>query len=204
MKRLIILFFRLLVFFIVRIYGYFAKIEINFPGYNFEKENKYILVSNHTSKLDPFLVVSFLPLKVFLRLSPIRFIIADEYLQKWYMRWFLYGCGCFSVCQKRNKGKKPLVKAQEFLDEGHTLFIFPEGRMIRDNQTNRNRPLGVGALYLVKQNINCYLIPAKISYSKNKQKKRKIKITYKQIIRPKSLPSDLQLPTKELMDYIYQ
>ncbi|MEM3074535.1 MAG: lysophospholipid acyltransferase family protein [Candidatus Pacearchaeota archaeon] len=167
--------------------------------FKLENEKKYLVVANHIAKKDPFIITAFMPIKERRQLSPFKFLTYDKYFDKLLMRNFLYFCGCFSTSKERNNGEKPMNLATKYLNSGQSVFIFPEGKRNPEKVKYPNT-LGVGAIYLEKNNPDLYLVPVKIEYPE----KRKIRITYKKPFRHKSFPNNLKPLAEDLMDRIYE
>ena len=186
---------------VMYIYTSFKDLEVNREYSSLDKDKKYILISNHRSKLDAFLIPTFIPFKSLLGLFPFLPLIMDRFLVKTHMRVFLlYWCGSVSTNKKRNNGIKTLEKIKIFMDEGRTPIIFPEGEINKSTDFNKEIDLGIGAIYLEKKDPSVYLLPVKVEYLP----KKKIKITYKKPFRHKKFPKDLQPLIKETMKNLYQ
>ncbi|MEM3074532.1 MAG: lysophospholipid acyltransferase family protein [Candidatus Pacearchaeota archaeon] len=200
MKNYFIVFNQMIIWSVMFIIFPFYKISIRQNRFKLDKSKKYLIVSNHVSKIDPFLITRFFPKSNKFKLLPYRYLTTDDYFKKWYIRWFLYFCGCFSTSKERNNGKKPLEIAQELINKRETIFIFPEGKLNPKGKMDKSIPIGVGAIYLEKNNPDLYLVPVKIEYPE----KRKIRITYKKPFRHKSFPNNLKPLAEDLMDKIYE
>ena len=104
---------------IVKLYlKFFYKVEITgIESYNPKKN--HLIVSNHISHIDMLLIAAFLPS---------RYVFAlDDYPSSFWLPMLLklLGCECYSV---RNQPTHPKLLIQ-YLTEGKSVVIFPEGRM---------------------------------------------------------------------------
>ena len=196
MKNYFLIFNQFLITLFVLLICIFRKVQLLWDFDELPKK-KYVFVANHYSKLDPFLIATLFNIRF--RYWPYRFLTSEEYMKDFPMRVFLYWCGCFSISKLRNKGKKPLEKAKEFLDNGETIFIFPEGRLNKTGNRDKNISLGIGPIYLENLDKEVYLIPVKISYFG-----REIKIHYKKPFRHKGIGKDFKPLIESTMDYIYE
>lgn len=170
---------------------------------NLESKNKYIIASNHPSKLDPFLILASLPFITFLRLIPTRFVTSQDYLKKWQYKIFLIPLGCIS--NRPKNGKKALEIMKERIHQGETIFIFPRGELEKKGIISKPK---VGAIYLEKEISDCKIIPVKIIFSEKLSFinfiKRKVKtdIRFKKIFRHNKFKDDLQIHADDLMEII--
>src|SRR3989338_54711 len=95
-------------FFIIssQILSYFAfyfirrvwyRAEFVLPENFGETKKGILLVANHQSKSDPFIVLSYIPFSVFLRVLPIRFPVTHKYMGKAYLPYILKILGCYDI-----------------------------------------------------------------------------------------------------------
>ncbi len=196
MKNYFIYFNQILITIYSHIWMKFYNLEVISENFIINKGKKYILVANHFSKKDPFIITPFLPWNARFVIIPYRFLVTKDYMKGVLMRIFLYLCGCFF----NMAGKETLKTAQGFLNRGETIFIFPEGKMNKTGKFDKSIKLGVGAVYLERNNPDLYLIPVKIEYLG----KRKIKLTYKKPFRHKKFPKDLYPLMEKTMKGIYK
>lgn len=91
-----------------------------------------VLISNHQSNVDPFLILSCFSLRQFLNIVPVRFPVADHVYKdkKLNPRFFpiLKILGCFSIGDTATKKMRALFYIKQLLEQGVTLLIFPEGK----------------------------------------------------------------------------
>ena len=84
-----------------------------------------IVVANHVSGLDPFLVVA-------ASLRPVRFLIAREQYERFGLRWLFRAVGCIPV----DRGQRPeraLREALRALQNGEVVVLFPHGGIHADD-----------------------------------------------------------------------
>jgi 1-acyl-sn-glycerol-3-phosphate acyltransferase len=80
-----------------------------------------IIVSNHTSSLDPVLIQAMCR-------RPIRWMMAREYYNLWMLRGFLSRIGLIPVTRSQ-RDMAAMREALRVLAAGHVLGVFPEGRI---------------------------------------------------------------------------
>lgn len=145
---------------------YHAEITVSKKLLNIEKD-RFIIVANHRKAIDPYLILVTLPFDVFCTLLPIRFFTANAFLKYWWQRCFFLPFGCFRAYS--TEGKVSGVKgALQLSDQGQSLFIFPEGKRVRNI---KKVELKVGIAYLAQRR-NFTIIPVNISYNRSSSKKK--------------------------------
>lgn len=84
-----------------------------------------LVASNHISGLDPLLLIAASP-------RPLRFLIAREQYDRWWLRWLFRRIGCIPVERTRNP-RAALYAALEVLERGEVVALFPHGRIHLDH-----------------------------------------------------------------------
>lgn len=82
-----------------------------------------LLLGNHVSWVDWGIVQIACPRQV-------RFVMAREYYNRWYLRWLLKLMGCIPV-QAGAASRSTLETVTATLDAGHVVCLFPEGAITR-------------------------------------------------------------------------
>ena len=127
------------------------------------KPARYLIVANHRSAIDPYLILATLPFDSFKALLPIRFFTANIFLKRWWQRVFLMAFGSFRAYSV--EGKVSGVKGGLYLsDQGQSLLIFPEGKR---NRHNSKVELKIGAAYLAQRR-DFMILPVFINYFRGK------------------------------------
>lgn len=78
-----------------------------------------IVVANHVSGLDPLLMIAASP-------RPLRFIIAREEYDRWYLRWLFRAVGCIPI-GRRGGHRQAMAKAIAAVRAGEVVALFPHG-----------------------------------------------------------------------------
>jgi 1-acyl-sn-glycerol-3-phosphate acyltransferase len=111
-----------------------------------------ILVSNHVSGLDPFLMVA-------CSRRPLRFLIAREWYERFGLHWLFRAVGCIPV-DRQGAPERALRAAFRALQEGEVVALFPHGKIHLDSEPPRR--LKGGAVRLAR-NTGAPLIPMRIT-----------------------------------------
>lgn len=108
----------------------------------FEKKNPKILISNHISQLDPFLICGTLPFKKFFSCLPFRFMTSNQFMDRIFRWIFLRMVWWYRAYDLDLQGNnQSLETSKRFLHQHETLMIFPEWGI-------RYHKFWVGAFYL--------------------------------------------------------
>lgn len=99
-----------------------------------------IVVSNHISGLDPMLMLAACH-------RPLRFIIAREQYDRWWLNWLFRAIGCIPV-DREKAPEKALRAAIAKLREGEVVALFPHGKIHLDSEPPRR--IKAGAVRLAK------------------------------------------------------
>lgn len=91
-----------------------------------------LLVSNHQSLADPFIVTANLPARVFFRLLPIYFPVDHFWIRKPFFKILLPCLGCYDVGSTRREKMMALFFTHQLLEQKKTVFLFPEGEISND------------------------------------------------------------------------
>lgn len=101
----------------------------SFSGTNkFElpKEGGALVIANHFSGIDPFFLVSACH-------RPLRFMIAKEEYERWYLKWLFKAGGCIPV-DRTGRADIAFRQAHRALKSGEVIALFPHGRMHLDHE----------------------------------------------------------------------
>ena len=98
-----------------------------------------VLVSNHISGLDPLLLIA-------ATTRPLRFMIAQEEFDRWWLKWLLIRVGCIPVKRDKNP-KRAMNLSIAALESGEILVVFPQGKIVVEDN---DKPLKKGAFTLAQ------------------------------------------------------
>jgi 1-acyl-sn-glycerol-3-phosphate acyltransferase len=126
--------------------------RLNVTGIRLPKEGGAIVVANHVSGLDPFLLIASAR-------RPLRFLIAREQYERFGLTWLFKASGCIPVDREKNP-ERALRAALRALREGEVLALFPHGKIHLD--TDPPRKLKPGAIRLAEMT-NSPIFPVRIT-----------------------------------------
>ncbi len=92
------------------------------------KGAEFIIISNHISFLDPFLISQIFPFGS--KYFPFRYPTAPEHYYTW-KRPFIWALGAYPIREGTGL-EQSLLKSLEIIGRGGRVLVFPEGRVNRD------------------------------------------------------------------------
>ena len=98
-----------------------------------------IIVSNHVSGLDPLLLIAATN-------RPLRFMIAQEEYDRWWLKWLLVRVGCIPVKRDKNP-TKAFNECLSALADDQIVVVFPQGGIVTKADS---KPLKKGAFVLAR------------------------------------------------------
>lgn len=118
------------------LFFYFARLQVgNWEAIKKLPKGPFIMVSNHTSFIDPFLATHLFPFS--LRFLPFRYPTAPLHYFTW-KRPFMWFLGSYPVY--RGTGlDHALAESLQILHQGDRILIFPEGKIWRRGRVRHAR-----------------------------------------------------------------
>ena len=86
-----------------------------------------VVVGNHVSGLDPMLMIAASP-------RPLRFLIAREEYDRWYLNWLFRLAGCIPV-ERESNPRSAFYAARRAIENGEVVALFPQGRILKRGET---------------------------------------------------------------------
>ncbi len=151
---------------------------------NIPKKGPFVLAGNHTKWLDSVMLVSVTPK------NQVHFLAKEEL---WHGKgWIVVkAMGCIPVNRKIHD-KDALIKAYEYLNNGSSIGIFPEGTINRTDDIIM--PFKFGAVKMCKET-DATLVPFVIT-GKYKLFKKGVTIEF---LKPRKVTGDLEIENEKLM-----
>ena len=113
-----------------------------------------LLVANHQSLIDPFIVTANFPARVFFRLLPVYFPVDHRWISMPVLRTLLSCFGCYDVGDTHRKKMLALFYTHQLLTQRKTVFLFPEGRISKEDMREFKR----GIEYFIQVAINVIFV----------------------------------------------
>lgn len=124
---------------------------------NIEREDGFIIASNHTNLFDPVLIATASKKRL------LHYVAKIEAFKNPIARVFLKSCNAFPIV--RGKGDMAALNyASELVKRGEILCIFPEGTRSRDGYPKKAKS-GVG---LIARDAKCDVVPTAVYISEKK------------------------------------
>ena len=98
-----------------------------------------LMVSNHVSGLDPLLLIAATN-------RPLRFMIAQEEFDRWWLKWLLTRVGCIPVKRDKNP-TRAFTRCLNALENNQVVVVFPQGGIVAEPNF---KALKKGAFVLAK------------------------------------------------------
>lgn len=111
-------------FLLVPIMRYYFRPSKKFSSSMHALKRGSLIVANHQSALDPFIIVCNLPVKTFLNVFPIRFPTLHKHFVHFPFLWLV---GAYDIGKTNRDRMLGLYKTRQYLIEGKSIMIFPEG-----------------------------------------------------------------------------
>ena len=103
-----------------------SKYRLQVQGFdNVPESGGVLMLGNHISFIDWAILQMASP-------RPIRFVMARNYYERWYLKWFLDLFGAIPIA--RGASKEALETITQLLNEGQVVALFPEGAISRTGQ----------------------------------------------------------------------
>lgn len=87
-----------------------------------------LFVANHVSGLDPLVMIAAVR-------RPVRFLIAEDEYNRWWLRWLFRSMKCIPV--QPGRSRKAFLAATQALAAGEVVALFPEGGIHPPGQLGR-------------------------------------------------------------------
>lgn len=164
-----------------------------------------VIIANHTSAWDPFLIFSILKKNFFFNQSIWRLPAASDQFKSWKQRKLFNFLGVYPI-ESKGDFSKSLEGTFDVLDKGHSTIFFPEAKKV---MLTENAEPKKGISYLVEQK-EIYILPIFIEYKRRYKDKKGTKIGKARAVIGSLIKSEHFLekyPKKErhknIMSYVY-
>lgn len=122
------------------------KLTIERPR-DFHITHGTLIIANHQSKIDPFLISYHIGARNWKNIVPIRYPVTPDYMTKPIMGFIISLLGGYNIGSTVLERLQKLVFTRELLREKYTIVIFPEGKITRDSDMVDEFKKGAYALF---------------------------------------------------------
>jgi len=143
--------------------GAFARKKVYYHRNTYRKslDRPVIVVANHLSGWDPFLIFALMKRKFFLKNVVWRLPAHYSQYKIFYKRLLFKYLGVYKI-KREETLEKSLKTTVELVNRGHSIVFFPEGKRVAyDEKTKPKRGIG----HLLKKT-RAYVLPVHIEYSR--------------------------------------
>ena len=100
--------------------------------HDFKIPHGTLIIANHQSKIDPFLISYHVGIKNWTSIVPIRYPVTPDYMNKHIMGFIICLFGGYNIGNTPLERLKKLVYTRELLRQKYSVVLFPEGKIVRD------------------------------------------------------------------------
>ncbi len=104
----------------------FQSLDKSSQQFHLPSKDGALVISNHLSGIDPFFLIAACD-------RPIRFMIAKEEYERWYLKWLFKGAGCIPV-DRTGRADIAFRQAKRALHKGEIIALFPHGKIHLDHE----------------------------------------------------------------------
>ena len=125
---------------------FLLRLKVERPK-DFKTSHGMLIIANHQSKLDPFLVSYHIGIKNVLRTIPIRYPVDHAFMSKPILGFCIRLLGGYDIGGNTIDRLKKLVFTRNLFRRGYTVLLFPEGKIIRNSDQIDEFKRGASALF---------------------------------------------------------
>lgn len=107
------------------------KLKVSRPT-GFKISRGTLIIANHQSKIDPFLISYHIGIKNWSTMIPIRYPVTHEYMELPILSFFIKLLGGYNIGKTAMERLKKLAFTRDLLKKGYSVVLFPEGKISRE------------------------------------------------------------------------
>ncbi|TRZ77583.1 1-acyl-sn-glycerol-3-phosphate acyltransferase [bacterium] len=139
-------------------------------------EASFIIISNHTSKIDGWVVGSSFPFFNYMTYPPTRFMVIKSYMEIPFLELFLRANGSYSIEKWTGKPLEELLAPSfRILGRGQIIQMFPEGKLKKVKPSDYKARPGIACL---AKHSGVQILPLAIKREKRKFFFPKFSVTF--------------------------
>ena len=139
------------------------------------QDGGFILACNHVTAIDPVFLVSTCP-------RELHFMGKSSLFEKPFSRWFMTSMNGFPV-DRGTADMKSIRYAQQLIERGHVLGIFPEGTRSKTGTPQRAK----GGVAMIAKATKADILPVCVYFSEKPHFRSRLTIRYGEVIPYESL-----------------
>ncbi len=172
-------------------------IKINRPK-NFVLPSGVLLISNHQSRLDPFIITYCTGFKNLRKILPMRFPVTPEYMKRPILGKLIKLIGGYNIGDTPLERMRKLLYTRDILNRKSNVLIFPEGKISKTSHIDCSEfKDGISVLFETKAPIVFVRIENFHSFSfRRNHSLHKKSITYSEIIESGTVEEKINLMKK--------
>lgn len=106
-----------------------------------------LIIANHQSRIDPFLISYHIGIRNLPATLPIRYPVTHEYMQKPFLGFCIKLLGGYDIGANHMERLHKLVFTRSLLKQGYSIVLFPEGKIVRDRDMVADFQKGANMLF---------------------------------------------------------
>ncbi len=92
-----------------------------------------LIIANHQSKIDPFLISYHIGVRNWTKIVPIRYPVTPDYMSRPILGFCIRLLGGYNIGETVMARAQKLLFTRQLLRSGYTIVIFPEGKIVHDS-----------------------------------------------------------------------
>ena len=122
------------------------KLQVSRPAH-FKIEHGTLIIANHQSKIDPFLISYHVGFKHLMSALPIRYPVTPDFMNRPILGLCISLLGGYNIGETPLERLKKLLFTRDLLKQGYSIVLFPEGKIVRDQDMVEDFKKGANALF---------------------------------------------------------
>ncbi|MEK7604202.1 MAG: lysophospholipid acyltransferase family protein [Patescibacteria group bacterium] len=115
--------------------------------YTFSVPRGTLVLANHRSLFDPFLIAYHLGMENWLHTIPTRYPATPDYTLRPILGSVIRALGAYNIGRTPMERAKKLVFTRDLLDRGCTVLLFPEGKIVDNGEVVAEFQRGIKMLF---------------------------------------------------------
>lgn len=122
------------------------RLKVDRPS-DFKITHGTLIIANHQSRVDPFLISTHIGFKNLHHTLPIRYPVTPEYMHRPILGFCIRLLGGYNIGNDPLERLKKLIFTRSLLKHGYSVVLFPEGKIVRDRDIVADFQKGANMLF---------------------------------------------------------